>query len=502
MKKAKNWVCLLLVMSILGTACLSGCSSKMPAASAAESSSIAASEEDGGRATEPIIRQDAEGLVQVRIEDGQAFIRLEPQRWEDLYGAELAESREMFEGEDAIDFSDPSFFAPINRTDDVPVKEACVGTVPGFSDWSLYSFPIPVAVLLREDGRVEAVFADPFISVYSSEGLLLPFLEDVVSLDVAMSSGDGRGDPSIYATCADGLRYDLQYLFSHTYVDIFDTIWSCEVETANPRQPTLNVQLQFLENNTANLTITDEVGPVADYVGSYEFVLAEDQEYRPPTLLLDLTLGLCYDSAIQARGDIKGAFFYQFGVQDSFMQLWLSFGDALYVDAGGTPMTEYWLSGWGQHDEDYATETDPAFSRLLEGNWVTELEPSDGIRGAYVGVLRFWDEGIAEFLITIDRNEVIDAYMGSYSIVPDEDDPGVSRLLMVFDLALDWTNAEGEGAGFPRREIKGTYVAEMTNLPELYLWLSEGDGLYNNQFNNLDGPKTDYTFAFLPYAVG
>ena len=133
---------------------------------------------------------------------------------------------------------------------------------------------------------------------------------------------------------------------------------------------------------------------------------------------------------------------------------------------------------------------------------MTELEPSDGIRGAYVGVLRFWDEGIAEFLITIDRNEVIDAYMGSYSIVPDEDDPGVSRLLMVFDLALDWTNAEGEGAGFPRREIKGTYVAEMTNLPELYLWLSEGDGLYNNQFNNLDGPKTDYTFAFLPYAVG
>ncbi len=94
---------------------------------------------------------------------------------------------------------------------------------------------IPVAVLLREDGRVEAVFADPFISVYSSEGLLLPFLEDVVSLDVAMSSGDGRGDPSIYATCADGLRYDLQYLFSHTYVDIFDTIWSCEVETANAR---------------------------------------------------------------------------------------------------------------------------------------------------------------------------------------------------------------------------------------------------------------------------
>lgn len=242
MKRAKSWVCLLLMMTILGTACLSGCSLITPAGSAAESSFSAASEEDSGsRAPEPVIRQDAEGLVQVRIEDGQAFIRLEPQRWDELYGAELAEVGEMFEDMESIDFSDPSFFVLIERPDDVPIKEACIGTVPGYSDWSLYSFPIPVAILLREDGRVEAVDAAPFTSVYSSEGLLLPFLEDVLSLNVDIASGDGRGDPSIYATCADGLRYDLKYLFSHTVTDIFSTDWSCEVETANPGQPPMKI---------------------------------------------------------------------------------------------------------------------------------------------------------------------------------------------------------------------------------------------------------------------
>ncbi|MDL2327368.1 hypothetical protein LJC64_01740 [Ruminococcaceae bacterium OttesenSCG-928-A11] len=447
---------------------------------------------------EILIRQDVDELAAVRIEDGQASIRLDLSRWEELYGAEFTEIGQMFGDLEVIDFSDPAFFAPIDRVDDVRIKDVCIGTVPNFSDWSMYSFPVPVAMLLREDGRVEAVFADPFATRYTSEGMLLACLEDVESLYVDISSGDGRGDPSIYAICADGLRYDLQYLFSHTVSEIFDVEWSCGISEEG------DLQLRLFEDGTAHLAILVGGSPVAEYVGSHSFVLAEDQEYRAPTLVLNLTLEYCDAPAIQARGDIKGAYFYEFGVQDMFLHLWLSFGDALYVDEGGDSITEYWLSGYGEHPEDYDAASVTDFRYLQDGDWVMELEAVSGYFEGYQAILRFEDENHVDFLVTLGGYEVIDAYTGSFSII--EDSGSSSGYLMIFDLALDWTSAEGgigaDDAASPRREIKGTYIAEMTNHPELYLWLSDGDGLYNNQFNDLNGPKTEYTFAFLPYAVG
>ncbi|MDL2253591.1 hypothetical protein LJC49_05890 [Ruminococcaceae bacterium OttesenSCG-928-I18] len=496
-----SWICLLAMLSV---ACLCGCTQETAADSSSHVSPIPESMgESMGDGAEILIRQDVDELAAVRIEDGQASIRLDLSRWEELYGAEFIEVGQMFGDLEVIDFSDPAFFAPIDRVDDVPIKDACIGAVPNFSDWSMYSFPVPVAMLLREDGRVEAVFADPFATRYTSEGMLLAYIEDVESLYVDISSGDGRGDPSIYAVCADGLRYDLQYLFSHTVSEVFGIEWSCVLADSPLEAVPLTVQLQLFEDSTAQLTIFDGGGLKAKYEGNHEFVLAEDQEYRPPTLVLDLALGECYSPAMQARGDIKGSYFYELGVQDLFLHLWLSFGDSLYVDEGGDSITEYWLSGYGEHPEDYDAASVADFRYLQDGDWVTELEAADGYFEGYQAILRFEDENHVDFLVTLGGYEVIDAYTGSFSIIDDSGSP--SGYLMVFDLALDWTSAEGGGAddgAYPRREIKGTYIAEMTNHPELYLWLSDGDGLYNNQFNDLNGPKTEYTFAFLPYAVG
>lgn len=342
-RRLVSWVCLIAVLS---AACLCGCAQETTADSTTHLTSIPESiDVSMGDTAEILIRQDVNKLVEVHIENGQASIRLNPQRWDALYGAELAEISPMFEGEESIDFSDPSFFVPIHRTDDVPIKEACIGTVPGFSDGSLYSFPIPIAMLLREDGRVEAVFADPFATYFSSEGLLLPFLAGVEALYVDISSGDGIGDPSIYALCADKLRYDLQYLFPHTISEVFGVKWSCAL--ASPPMET-TMQLQLFEDGAAKLTFFDGHNPMAEYTGTHEFVLAEDQEYRPPTLVLNLTLTACHNPAIQAQSSIKGSYFYELGVQDKYLQLWQSFGDALYVDESGTPITEYWLSGYGE----------------------------------------------------------------------------------------------------------------------------------------------------------
>lgn len=500
MKKAIAWVCVILMMAVGAVGFLSGCAQRAPASKEPESSPSAVI--DNRDVPEILFREDVEGLVQVRIEDGQAFIRLNPQQWDELYGAELAKAGQMFEGMEKIDFSDPAFFVSIDRTESIPITDACIGYVPNFSDWSLYDFPVPMAMLLREDGRVEAVFADPFVEIFSSEGMTLPFLENVESLYVDISSGDGRGDPSIYAVCLGGLRYDLKYLLSHTVSDVFDVNWSCVLADSPLEEVPLTVQLQLFEDSTARLTIFDGGGLIAEYAGNHEFVLAEDQEYRPPTLVLDLMLEECDSPALQARGDIKGSYFYELGVQDLFLHLWLSFGDSLYVDEGGDPITEYWLSGYGEHPEDYDAKSVADFRYLHEGDWVTELEAANGYFEGYQGILRFEDETHVEFLITLGGYEVIDAYTGSFSMIKDSGSP--SGYLMVFDLALDWTSAEGDGAddaASPRRAIKGTYIAEMTNHPELYLWLSEGDGLYNNQSSDLNGPKAEYTFFFLPYAV-
>ncbi|MGD9559994.1 MAG: hypothetical protein AB7V55_05245 [Oscillospiraceae bacterium] len=515
MKKAIARVCELVVPVALAAGCLCGCALQAPTAKRPENASAvvppssitspssataAVRDGDGSGTTETLVRQDKAGLVRVRIENGQASIRLEPQRWNAAYGAELEAVGQMFEGLETIDFSDPSLFAPIDRTDDVPIKDVCIGTVPNFSDWPLYDFPVPMAMLLREDGRVEAVFADPFATRFSSEWMLLPFLEDVESLYIDISSGDGRGDASIYAICADGLRYDLKYLYSHTVSDVFGVKWTCVLADSPLEAVPLTVQLQLLEDGAARFAIFDGGGLIAEYEGTHAFVLAEGQEYYPPTLVLDLALGECNSPAIQARGDIKGAYFYELGVQDLFLYLWQSFGDALYVDEGGQPITEYWLSGYGEHPEDYDAASDATFGHIYDGFWVTELETLGGFGNEYQGCLRFMDETQVEYEILSADFGVIDRYTGSYSIVPDDGSP--SGQLMVFDLELDWTSAEGgEGAyggAFPRREIKGAYIAEMTNHPELYLWLSDGDALYDNQFNGLNGPQTAYTFTCAP----
>lgn len=498
MKKPIAWVCVLSVVAILGTFFLTGCTSQTSASTGSKASSIVAPIDDSkGSANELLIREDAEGLVQVRIEDGQVSMRLEPERWEELYGAELEEVSQWFDGMETIDYSDPSFFASIDRAEDIPIIDACIGTVPNFSGWALYDFPVPVAMLLREDGRIEAVFADPFVERLSTEGMLIPILEDVESMYVDISSGDGRGDPSIYAVCADGLRYDLKYFFSHTVSEIFGVEWSCTLEDLGLETEPQTIQLQLFEDSSAQLTIYNGNALVAEYLGNHELVLAEGQDYYPPTLVLDLALVECYSPAIQERGDIKGSYFYQLGVQDMFLYLWQSFGDALYVDESGTSITEYWLSGYGQHPEDYDAESVADFRYLYDGDWVTELEAANGYFEGYQGILRFEDETHVEFLITVGGYEVIDVYTGSFSII--EDAGSLSGHLMVFDLALDWTSAEGGGGAddgaFPRREIKGTYIAEMTNHPQLYLWLSDGDGLYNNQFNDTNGPKTEYMFV-------
>lgn len=358
MKRVILRVGALLVAAALGAACLAGCGPKAiagqgggassvaaPSVAAPSSSAAPAAAESGGdNGAGALVRRDAEGLVQVRVEAGRAYIRLEPDRWDALYGDALRQAGQMFEGMETIDFSDPQLFAPIGRVEDSPIKDACVGVVPNFSDWALYDFPVPMVMLLREDGRVEALAADPFVLEYGSEGAL-PYLEDIEAL-AAGSSGEGQGGPTIYATGTDGLRYDLAHLFSLAMGgELCGTEWSGEVEAAGPEQPAMHVQLRLFEDGAARFTVTGAAGPAAEYAGGWQLVLAEGQTYRPPTLVLELALEQCSDPAIQARGDLKGAYFFELGIQDLFLNLWLNDGDALLAP-GEVPREAYWLSGY------------------------------------------------------------------------------------------------------------------------------------------------------------
>ena len=290
-----------------------------------------------------LIREDAEGLISVRIEDGRAELVYDLDRWDslhDIYENSYYPIEEIIEG--------PFLIVTSNGG---RIKDACIGKIDDlFMGYlSLRDFITPTVALLMEDGSVEFTRADPFMGVYMfgdtslySHGKL-PWLEDIVSLSYE-NEKEGIGGMTIFAEDKYGLLYNVQRLY--TMVGIFEDEWLFRQDREGFPEWRYCI-LKLVEGYSVprayfetGLTDGWGIGNYGKYEGYYEISLAENAPgdgRRPGLITFDLTM---------TGGDtehdwIFGTYFIQ--LRDGItMELWHSDGDHLaYMD--GEPLTDFYF---------------------------------------------------------------------------------------------------------------------------------------------------------------
>ena len=172
--------------------------------------------------------RDAEGLVELRIENGAAKLSFDLDKWEKLYHikAYAANAEEYF----GVTLKNGPF--PITGLSG-RVKDACIGRVAALDPYA-EGITMPAVLLLMEDGSLEWLHADPlgwFGSNPSAPGFesfgRLPWLKDIVSLSYEK---DSAGEMTIIAKDKGGLRCDVRTFCC--LVTVFDYEWVYEIGPA------------------------------------------------------------------------------------------------------------------------------------------------------------------------------------------------------------------------------------------------------------------------------
>ena len=346
-------------------------------------SSASAGSDDG-----VLLREDGEGLISLRIENGQAELVYDLDRWEklhDIYGNAYYPVEEINEGPFTIVTAKGG-----------QIKDACIGKIddPFEGYLSLRDFITPTVAMLMEDGSVEFLRADPYMGVYMfgdtsiySHGRL-PWLKDIVALSYE-NEKDGIGGMSIFAQDRNGLLYNIQRLY--TMVSVFDEAWMFRLDQeGSPAWRYCTLQLFETNHKVSFETGLNDGWGIWDYgiyEGSYEISLAENapDSRRPGLITFDLTM----KSGDAQQEKIVGTYFFQ--CRDGItMELWHSDGDHLaFMD--DTPLTDFFFFRSGDPEYDF---------------WGSEYEgESDGNDGYgedfpfddKIVIVTAWnDEGLAE----------------------------------------------------------------------------------------------------------
>ena len=311
-----------------------------------ESDDIAASESPGSNA--PLIREDEEGLVQVSIENGEAAISFNLERWDALH--------DIYSIASEYDFPERLAVGPFpigNLTG--KVKDACVGKVAALDSIGHGNFVLPSVMLLMEDGRVEWALANPFTRLIgevpddtlNSIGTL-PWLKDIVSFAYEPET-EGVGDRTIYAVDSGGLRYDVRIPCG--FIDMLGAQLVHRVEFGEGEDTAaylLHLTFYETDDNKGDV-ILDKIWEDADsltetYIGTYEISLAENApDGRHPGLItFDLKTHLvswAEDGEDISSYDIRGTYFAERG--ENLLALYLSDGDPLHTDQYNQPIDYY-----------------------------------------------------------------------------------------------------------------------------------------------------------------
>jgi hypothetical protein len=297
-----------------------------------------------------------EGLVQIRIEDGQASIRFDLERWGELHSFYDAGFMElMYPSVTVADLKEGPFL--IEGLYD-RVKDACIGKIDYIDRDGHLTFVTPSVVLLLEDGRLHWFRADPFATAYKLDDSwtvytgVLPWIDGIVSLfyesELSFETDNSEnGAMTIFADDFEGRRFDLRIPCSFTYFFIWP--WVCELEVYGYDDALYGV-FDFEENG--DVTFIKAAGyhqPYADvleiYKGSYYMSLAEGERYRPGVMVFDLYIDWWIwegDGEITSPREIKGAYFAEIN-EHSTLILCLAEGDALHNMFGDIPLEYFYL---------------------------------------------------------------------------------------------------------------------------------------------------------------
>lgn len=296
---------------------------------------------------EVIIREDEDRLVKIAIEDGAASISFDFHRWEELH--QLKETAFDFIDTDAME--EGPF--PI-ELESGKVIDASIGKIQSIT-YSEYNFTIPIVVLLMEDGSLEWLYADPYMTEdyinFRSFGKL-SYKDDFISLSYG-SDNEGYGDYTIFLENSKSERLDLRYIIFHDR--LVRGTWTC------PLPPTGQIcgYLSFNEDGEVHWEIGEgvdyETSPLQAYEvwdGTFEYIMSEDRQYPPGTLTFDMGGWWIYEGDEDSEDlgysiIIEGSYRTEFQ-SDGSMTLYHNDGVMLYQFKDEA---EYTFYNYGDRDE-------------------------------------------------------------------------------------------------------------------------------------------------------
>lgn len=286
-----------------------------------------------------IVRTDPEGLVTLTIDDGEAFVTFDPDRW-----ASLAE---IDAGELLMELFEPTDETFTIETFSGRVKDGIVSPIEGFGINPLTDVDVPVIVLLMEDGSVEWLSPSPYFA-FPGERLhsvtRLPYLPDIVALESG-TSAEGIGAPTVFAEDEQGLHYDIR--LPYRYSELTAGPWIC---TVSDSEGDYGLQLLLGQNGVAKFrkTRTMPVGFDAEYTGTYILHLDEESSLgrRAGMLTLDLELasGQRLHEIMDAPESISGDFFLDSEAFEGWIGLGAGAGDPLFLmDGEPVDYCDFWM---------------------------------------------------------------------------------------------------------------------------------------------------------------
>ena len=359
----------LIIMVILLTV-LAGCSGKGSDSGKSDPDKSAGANPPSSAAVTPeateqnegvLLRCDEEGLVEVRIEDGQAELTFDLAKWNNLY--DIYNIYNALETENASLLREGPY--EVKSSAGKEIKDVCVGMVEALND-CIYGFDNLTLVLLLEDGTLEYCPVYPYPGQVLDDWVLygwgkLPWLPDVVSL-LYEPDGEGIGEMTIYAADRNGLCYDVRTLCRLT--SVFDCDWVYEIGPGYGGGDINCIRLTLWEDGQVFLTkgLLYNGDCWKFYKGKYAVTLTGDK----PVLAFELW-DEWEDPDFSMPPELSGEYFFTSGYDD--LTLYLADGDPLQYAGENSPVMTYpFWPIWSDNYEPYTWYEDDELADYLLSN--------------------------------------------------------------------------------------------------------------------------------------
>ena len=290
------------------------------------------SQKDSEDSAEVLIFKDKKEEIQVSLKDGLAEI---------AYASE--------------DFSPKKISGLSQKIIDVKISYVQRIEFYKYENWQEMDYaawPKASVFLLLENGQVAWFAGDP---EFSTEAVLLPFIENIEELytESLVDDPDDEfyGIESVYAQDDMGLIYYLEHPVNLR--NIFKGTWIAPL-VFNDYDEDLEISgyLKFMEDGQATFQVAygwEGQGQLLEvWQGNYDFILAENQEWQPQTLLLDLDLSWWIyeapdgmDNPDFGNDTIRSVWWSEFGPAD-YMGLFNTDGDTLFKASDDDFYYSFW----------------------------------------------------------------------------------------------------------------------------------------------------------------